>query len=108
MKTLFRKLGSNVEPVYTSTESPGAWRAISVCHWGRIAAGVAMTVARLCVVAGKPGYLRLIPRVWGQLWRNLDHPDLSTLRAECRKLLPEPTLDVLTRIASQCPISPSR
>lgn len=64
--------------------------------------------ARLCVVGGKPGYLRLIPRVWGQLWRNLDHPDLSTLRAECRKLLPEPTLDVLTRIASQCPISPSR
>lgn len=64
--------------------------------------------ARLCVVAGKPGYLRLMPRVWAQLWRNLDHPALATLRAECRKLLPEPTPDVLMRIASQCPTSPSR
>jgi N-acetylmuramate 1-kinase len=64
--------------------------------------------ARLCVVGGKPGYLRLMPRVWGQLWRNLDHPALAALRAECLKLLPEPTPDCLKRIEGQCPTSPSR
>ena len=64
--------------------------------------------ARLCVVGGKPAYLRLMPRVWGQLWRNLDHPALVTLRAECLMLLPEPTPDVLTRMRRQCPTSPSR
>jgi aminoglycoside/choline kinase family phosphotransferase len=64
--------------------------------------------ARLCVVGGKPQYLRLIPRVWGQLWRNLDHPALADLRRECKALLPEPTTDVLQRMESQCPTSPSR
>lgn len=64
--------------------------------------------ARLCVVVGKPGYLRLMPRVWGQLWRNLDHPALAVLRAECLRLLPEPTPDVLKRMECQCPTSPSR
>lgn len=64
--------------------------------------------ARLCLVAGKPGYLRLLPRVWQQLQRNLDHPALADLRAVCDKALPEPTPDVLQRIARQCPTSPSR
>ncbi len=64
--------------------------------------------ARLALVAGKPGYLPLIPRVWGQLQRNLTHPALADVRAVCDRLLPEPTPDVLTRIARQCPPSPSR
>jgi len=64
--------------------------------------------ARLCLVAGKPGYLRLIPRVWGQLQRNLLHPALADLRAECTRLLPAPTPEILERIESQCPTSPSR
>ena len=63
--------------------------------------------ARLCVVGGKPGYLRLMQRIWGQLWRNLEHPALAALRTECLKLLPEPTPDFLKRIESQCPTSPS-
>lgn len=64
--------------------------------------------ARLCTHAGKPQYLRLIPRVWGQLWRNLDHPALSDLRAECQRILPEPTPEILKRMESLCPTSPSR
>lgn len=64
--------------------------------------------ARLCVVGGKSGYLRLIPRVWGQLWRNLDHPALADLRRECARLLPEPTPERLERIEDQCPTFPSR
>lgn len=63
--------------------------------------------ARLCVLGGKPGYLRLIPRVWRQLWRNLDHPALAVLRRECENLLPEPTPERLRRIESLCPTSPS-
>ena len=62
--------------------------------------------ARLCMVAGKPGYLPLIPRVWGQLQRNLAHPALADLVAVCEDVLPAPTPDILARIASQC--SPSR
>ncbi len=64
--------------------------------------------ARLCLVAGKPGYLRLIPRVWGHLQRNLSHPALAALQAICDDILPDPTPDILARIQSQCLISPSR
>lgn len=62
--------------------------------------------ARLCLVAGKPGYVRLMPRVWGQLRRNLAHPALAELKEICQEILPQPTQDALTRIESQC--SPSR
>jgi len=62
--------------------------------------------ARLCLVAGKPGYLPLIPRVWAQLQRNLAHPALADLRAICQDVLPDPTPETLSRIASRC--SPSR
>lgn len=58
--------------------------------------------ARLCVVAGKPGYLALIPRVWGQLQENLAHPALAALAPICARLLPPPTPAVLERIARQC------
>jgi aminoglycoside/choline kinase family phosphotransferase len=62
--------------------------------------------ARLALT-GKPGYLRLMPRVWGQLQRNLVHPALTKLAAACAIALPEPTPDRLSRILDQCPI-PSR
>ena len=64
--------------------------------------------ARLCLVAGKPGYLPLIPRVWGQLQRNLAHPALADLSAACKTALPAPTPEALQRIARQCPTPPSR
>lgn len=57
--------------------------------------------ARLCLVAGKAGYVALIPRVWGQLQRNLAHPALEPLRAVCAAL-PEPTVENLQRIRAQC------
>jgi len=64
--------------------------------------------ARLCLTAGKPGYLRLIARVWGQLQRNLLHRALTDVRAECARLLPEPTPEILKRIESQCATSSFR
>lgn len=64
--------------------------------------------ARLCLVAGKPQYLPLVPRVWGQLRRNLSHPALADLRHICDRLLPSPTPEILHKIEQQCPTSPSR
>lgn len=63
--------------------------------------------ARLCVVGGKPGYLRLVPRVWQQLQGNLAHPALAPLARICADLLPEPTPENLARIAAQCPNPPA-
>lgn len=64
--------------------------------------------ARLCLVAGKPHYVALIPRVWGRLQGNLAHPALADLRAICDAILPAPTPENLRKIEEQCPASPSR
>jgi aminoglycoside/choline kinase family phosphotransferase len=64
--------------------------------------------ARLCLKGGKPGYLPLLPRVWGQLQRNLAHPVLADLRRVCDAVLPPPTPEILQRIESQCLTIPSR
>ena len=58
--------------------------------------------ARLCLVGAKPGYLPLIPRVWGHLQRNLAHPALAPLAKICAGLLPEPTPQALALIGSKC------
>lgn len=63
--------------------------------------------ARLCAQEGKPQYLPLIPRVWGQLQRNLAHPALAPLAAICANLLPEPTPAILIRIGNQCGTIPA-
>ncbi len=58
--------------------------------------------ARLCLVAGKPNYLRLMPRVWAQLQSNLAHPALADLRRICATLLPPPTHAILQTIGEKC------
>ncbi|MGL4807662.1 MAG: hypothetical protein ACRC4O_02860, partial [Giesbergeria sp.] len=81
-------------------------------HYATLGAQRALRIigvfARLCLHAGKPGYLRLLPRVWEHLQRNLAHPALEELRNLCNALLPPPTPGILLRIERQCPISPSR
>ena len=64
--------------------------------------------ARLCLKGGKPGYLPLLPRVWGQLQRNLAHTELARLRDICGRLLPEPTPEIIARIGAQCGIHSHR
>ncbi len=64
--------------------------------------------ARLCLAAGKPGYLPLIPRVWGQLQCNLAHPELAALRHICAAVLPPATPEALTRIERKCSQFPTR
>ena len=58
--------------------------------------------ARLCLKDGKPRYTGLIPRVWGQLQRNLSHPALSDLQAICARLLPAPSPEALQKLEAQC------
>lgn len=58
--------------------------------------------ARLCLVDGKPGYLRLVPRVWRHLQANLAHPALAPLSRLCADLLPQPTDENLARTGDQC------
>lgn len=81
-------------------------------HYATLGAQRALRIlgvfARLCLVAGKPQYVPLIPRVWRQLQANLAHPALAALRAICEDLLPVPTPDVLRKIEQQCPTTPSR
>ncbi len=57
--------------------------------------------ARLCTGAGKPGYLALMPRVWGHLQENLAHPALAPLAAACA-VLPPPTPALREEIARRC------
>lgn len=58
---------------------------------------------RLAKVSGKPGYLRLIQRVWDQLQENLAHPVNAPLKRICDRLLPRPTPETLAVIGSRCP-----
>lgn len=64
--------------------------------------------AKLCLDGGKAGYVRLIPRVWGQLQRNLGHPALAELQETSNRLLPPPTPEALKRIEAQCNTRPTR
>ena len=81
----------------------------------------AMDGLNAVVPLGDPDYYRLRPTIAIKEPKSGDaktaialdgfyglHPALAALRAECRKLLPEPTPDVLKRMESQCPTIPSR
>jgi aminoglycoside/choline kinase family phosphotransferase len=58
--------------------------------------------ARLCIQDGKAHYVDFIPRVWGLLLRDLEHPRLAALAQAVLQDLPEPTADVLERIKAKC------
>jgi aminoglycoside/choline kinase family phosphotransferase len=103
---------TEAEMVARFAAATGQRRDVFAAHYATLGAQRALRIigvfARLCLKAGKPGYLRLLPRVWGQLQRNLTHPALADLRLLCDAVLPPPTPDILQRIESQCPTSPSR
>ena len=58
--------------------------------------------SRLCIAAGKPGYLDLIPRVWSHLKQDLSHPSLTKLKTLVFDALPEPTPETLQRLKNRC------
>ncbi|MGI1662195.1 aminoglycoside phosphotransferase family protein [Palleronia sp. KMU-117] len=58
--------------------------------------------ARLAIRDGKPGYLPLMPRVWGNLILALEHPDLARLKAEVAAAIRPPDTTVLAEIRAAC------
>lgn len=59
--------------------------------------------ARLGLRDGKTDYIDLIPRVWGYVIRNLQHPDLTALADPLMTCLPTPNPEFLKKLKSQCP-----
>jgi aminoglycoside/choline kinase family phosphotransferase len=53
--------------------------------------------ARLARRDGKRQYLRLIPRVWAHLQRDLSHPALAPLAGLVAQMIPAPTPERLAR-----------
>ena len=87
----------------TQTGAGGQFDAAYAVLGAQRALRILGVFARLCLVAGKPGYLRLMPRVWGQLQANLTHPVNAPLARLCHQLLPAPKPEVLAQIGAQCP-----
>ena len=54
--------------------------------------------ARLALRDGKPGYIDLMPRVWGHLERDLSHPAVSAISQLVERHLPPPRAALLDRI----------
>lgn len=58
-------------------------------------------VARIATEGRRPAYLRLLPRVWAHLQRNLAHPALARLSRLC-EALPPPAPEALRQIEDAC------
>ncbi len=61
---------------------------------------------RLCLVYGKPHYVDMIPRVWGLLLRDLEHPALAPVRDLVIGSLPAPTPEILKGLKDKCATIP--
>ena len=61
--------------------------------------------ARLCLRDGKPGYLKLMPHVWNNLWRDLSHPHLSDLFRLCQSIR-KPTAKLQSELRAKCASRP--
>jgi hypothetical protein len=58
--------------------------------------------ARLAAQRGKPGYLRLLPRVWAHVHADLAHPALAPMRPHVAAL-PEPDSAHVAKLETACP-----
>jgi aminoglycoside/choline kinase family phosphotransferase len=68
---------------------------------------IAGVFVRLSVDRGRVGYLDLLPRVWRNLRRNLDHPGLEGLRALVLDALPAPEPALIERVRQECRSRPT-
>ena len=57
-------------------------------------------------MGGKPHYIDLIPRVWGLLLRDLEHPALLSVADLIRDALPAPSDDILKGLKDRCATIP--
>jgi len=63
--------------------------------------------ARLSLQYGKPRYLNLLPRVWGHLLCDLEHPKLAKLQKLVLNDLPDPTQRVIKVLKEKCATIPT-
>jgi aminoglycoside/choline kinase family phosphotransferase len=61
---------------------------------------------RLCLMGGKAHYVDLIPRVWGLMLRDLEHPGLASVAHLITGALPAPTPDILKGLKDKCATIP--
>jgi aminoglycoside/choline kinase family phosphotransferase len=89
---------------YAAAQGPGFDRAAFDADLAALSAQRNLKIlgifARLARRDGKPGYLRLTPRVWRNLLADLSHPDLAALRGVVLRLVPEPSAAALARAAA--------
>jgi aminoglycoside/choline kinase family phosphotransferase len=64
--------------------------------------------ARLSMHFGKPAYVDLIPRLWGHIRADLEHPALADVRSILDASLPPPDPAILDRLKAQCGTVPTR
>jgi aminoglycoside/choline kinase family phosphotransferase len=86
---------------YAAAQGPGFDRARFVADLAALSAQRNLKIlglfTRLARRDGKPGYLKLLPRVWRNLTVDLAHPALSDLRAFVLARLPAPEPAALAR-----------
>lgn len=58
--------------------------------------------ARLCLRDGKAHYVDLIPRVWGHVQANLQHPALAEVKPIIADTLTPPSPDILKKLKGDC------
>lgn len=93
---LARATGRDPDAALTAATVLGAQRALRVLG----------AFARLSLHFGKPGYVRLIPRVWAHLQADLRHPALAGVAAVTADL-PPPTPAALQRMIDLCGTVPT-
>lgn len=60
--------------------------------------------ARLCLHAGRPGYIDFLPRVWALIQRELAHPAMATIRPYILDTIPPPTDPIRKILKNKCAI----
>ncbi|WP_417253316.1 aminoglycoside phosphotransferase family protein [Celeribacter sp.] len=68
---------------------------------------ILMIFGRMSLHFARPHYVDLIPRVWGYLQRDLDHPDLRQVAELIRKHFPEPDTLALKALKEKCGTIPT-
>ncbi|MGR3540062.1 MAG: aminoglycoside phosphotransferase family protein [Hasllibacter sp.] len=84
---------------------PDALEAALAVMGAQRAIRILMVFARLSLHFGRPRYVRLIPRVWGQLQANLAHPAAAPLAPLLD--LPEPDAALLAGLEDRCGTVPT-
>lgn len=88
--------------VNATDQDPAAFRASYAVLGVQRNLRILGVFGRLCLMGGKAHYVDLIPRVWGLLLRDLEHPALAAVKAHVIKSLPQPTADILGRLKDKC------